>query len=183
MRGSNVAHLTLRNVKVSGENLVGGLHHGFAVLLDELDRERPTVAAGTLGIARSAFEAAVSYSSTRRQFGRLIREFEGVSFKISEMAVRLEASRLLIERAASLLDQKRDARLAGAIAKLFAAESAFEIADLALQVHGGIGYTTDLPVERYFRDARFMLIGGGTSEIMRFIIQREIYKSRSGRAS
>ena len=183
MRGSNVAHLAFRNVRVARENLVGGLHRGFAVLLDELDRERPTVAAGMLGIARSAFEAAVSYSSKRKQFGRAIREFEGISFKISDMAVRLEASRLLIEKAASLLDEKKDARLAGALAKLFATESAFEIANQALQVHGGIGYTKDLPVERYFRDARFMMIGGGTSEIMRFLIQREIYKARSGRAS
>jgi len=183
MRGSNVAHLTFRNVKVPRENLVGELHQGFRILLDELDRERPTVAAGSLGIARSAFEAAVSYSSTRAQFGRPIREFEGVSFKVSDMAVKLEASRLLINKAARLLDQKKDARLAGAIAKLFTTEASFEVASQALQVHGGIGYTKDLPVERYLRDARFMMIGGGTSEIMRFLIQREIYRDRTGKRS
>jgi alkylation response protein AidB-like acyl-CoA dehydrogenase len=183
MHGANVVHLRFRNVRVPEQNVVGGLHRGFPILLDELDRERPAVAAGMLGIARSAFEFAVDYSSKREQFGRPIKEFEGVSFKLSDMLVKLEASRLLILKAARLLDDGKLARLEGAIAKLFATESAFEITHQALQVHGGIGYTTDLPIERYFRDARFMMIGGGTSEIMRFLIQREIYKKRMGRSS
>jgi alkylation response protein AidB-like acyl-CoA dehydrogenase len=183
MHGANVVHLRFRNVRVPQENVVGGLHRGFPILLDELDRERPAVAAGMLGIARSAFESAVDYSSKREQFGRPIREFEGVSFKLADMLVKLEASRLLILKAARLLDEGKLASLEGAIAKLFATESAFEIAHHALQVHGGIGYTKDLPIERYFRDARFMMIGGGTSEIMRFLIQREIYRRRMGRSS
>ena len=176
MHGANVVQLRFRNVRVPQENVVGGLHRGFPILLDELDRERPAVAAGMLGIARSAFESAVDYSSRREQFGRPIKDFEGVSFKLSDMLVKLEASRLLILKAARLLDDGKLARLEGAVAKLFATESAFEITHQALQVHGGIGYTKDLPIERYFRDARFMMIGGGTSEIMRFLIQREIYK-------
>ena len=183
MRGANVVHLRFRNVRVPEENIVGGLHRGFPILLDELDRERPAVAAGMLGIARSAFESTIDYSSKRQQFGRPIKEFEGVSFKLSDMLVRLEASRLLIVKAARLLDEGKLARLEGATAKLFATESAFEITHQALQVHGGIGYTKDLPIERYFRDARFMMIGGGTSEIMRFLIQREIYRERSRRSS
>lgn len=183
MRGANVVHLKFHNVAVPQENIIGGLHRGFPILLDELDRERPAVAAGMLGIARSAFEAAVEYASKRVQFGRPIREFEGVSFKLSDMLVKLEASRLLIVKAARLLDEGKLARLEGATAKLFATESAFEITHQALQVHGGIGYTKDMPIERYFRDARFMMIGGGTSEIMRFLIQREIYKKRMGRSS
>jgi len=183
MHGANVVHLRFRNVDVPEENVVGGLHRGFPILLDELDRERPAVAAGMLGIARAAFESAVEYSSKREQFGRPIKEFEGVSFKLADMLVKLEASRLLILKAARLLDEGKLARLEGAIAKLFATESAFEITHQALQVHGGIGYTKDLPIERYFRDARFMMIGGGTSEIMRFLIQREIYKKRMGRSS
>jgi alkylation response protein AidB-like acyl-CoA dehydrogenase len=178
MHGANVVHLRFRNVDVPDENVVGGLHRGFPILLDELDRERPAVAAGMLGIARSAFESAVEYSSKREQFGRPIKEFEGVSFKLADMLVKLEASRLLILKVARLLDEGKLARLEGAVAKLFATESAFEITHQALQVHGGIGYTKDLPIERYFRDARFMMIGGGTSEIMRFLIQREIYKKR-----
>ena len=181
MHGANVAHLRFRDVSVPEENMVGGLHRGFPILLDELDRERPAVAAGMLGIARSAFESAVEYSSKREQFGRPIKDFEGISFKLSDMLVKLEASRLLILKAARLLDDGKLARLEGAVAKLFATESAFEITHQALQVHGGIGYTKDLPIERYFRDARFMMIGGGTSEIMRFLIQREIYKQRLSR--
>jgi alkylation response protein AidB-like acyl-CoA dehydrogenase len=183
MHGANVVHLRFRNVDVPEENVVGGLHRGFPILLDELDRERPAVAAGMLGIARSAFESAVEYSSKREQFGRPIKEFEGVSFKLADMLVKLEASRLLILKAARLLDEGKLARLEGAVAKLFTTESAFEITHQALQVHGGIGYTKDLPIERYFRDARFMMIGGGTSEIMRFLIQREIFKKRMGRSS
>ena len=180
MRGANVAHIQFRNVKVPQESLVGGYNRGFKILLDELDRERPAVGAGMIGIARSAFNAAVRYSSVREQFGRPINRFEGVSFKIAEMAVKLEASRLLILQAARLLDQRKRATKEGAIAKLYATEAAFNITHQALQVHGGIGYTTDLPVERYFRDARFMMIGGGTSEIMKYIIQREVYREESG---
>jgi alkylation response protein AidB-like acyl-CoA dehydrogenase len=180
MRGANVAHLRLRNVRVPRENLVGGLNHGFSIILDELDKERPAVAAGMMGTARSAFEEAVRYSSTREQFGRPIRGFEGVSFKIADMAVKLAASRLLILQAARVLDRGASARKEGAIAKLHSTEAAFEVAHQSLQVHGGIGYTRDLPIERYFRDARFMMIGGGTSEIMRYIIQREVYKEMGG---
>lgn len=176
MKGANVVHLRLHNVRISRDNLVGGLNQGFPILLDELDRERPAVAAGMIGIARSAFLSAVKYSSERQQFGRPIREFEGVNFKIADMAVQLEASHLLILKAARFLDRGQEVRSAGAMAKLFATEAAFEITHQALQIHGGIGYTKDLPIERYFRDARFMMIGGGTSEIMRFVIQREVYK-------
>jgi alkylation response protein AidB-like acyl-CoA dehydrogenase len=113
MRGANVAHLRLRNVGVRGENLVGGLNRGFSIILDELDRERPAVAAGMMGIARSSFEQAVRYSSTRQQFGRPIRDFEGVSFKIANMAVKLAASRLLILHAARALDRGETARKEG----------------------------------------------------------------------
>jgi alkylation response protein AidB-like acyl-CoA dehydrogenase len=129
-----------------------------------------------MGIARSSFEQAVRYTSTRQQFGRPIRDFEGVSFKIADMAVKLAASRLLTLHAARALDRGETARKEGAVAKLYSTEAAFEVAHESLQVHGGIGYTKDLPVERYFGDARFMMIGGGTSEIMRYIIQREVYK-------
>jgi len=103
----------LRDVLVPLENLVGGLNHGFSIILDELDRERPVVAAGMMGIARSSFEETVSYSSTREQFGRPIRDFEGVGFKIADMAVKLAASRLLILRAARALDLGRPARKGG----------------------------------------------------------------------
>ena len=176
MNGAKVSHLKFRNVRVPRANLVGGSNHGFPILLDELDRERPAVAAGMLGIARSAFKEAVKYASSHEQFGRPIRAFEGVSFRIADMAVKLHASGLLVLHAARLFDAGRPIRKEGAIAKLFATEAAFDIAHQALQVHGGIGYTKDLAIERYFRDARFMMIGGGTSEIMRFVIQREVFR-------
>ncbi len=176
MHGAVVSLLRFQDVTVPRNNLVGGLNRGFRILMDELDRERPAVAAGVVGIARSAFEEAIHYSSERTQFGKPIREFEGVSFKIADMATKLEASRLLIRQAARALDSGKSARKEGAIAKLFATEASFEITHEALQVHGGIGYTRELPLERYFRDARFMMIGGGTSEIMRYVIQREVYR-------
>lgn len=175
MRGANVAHIRFRNVKIPSENLVGGKDRGFNILLDELDRERPVVSAEMLGIARAAYNEALEYSGKREQFGRPIREFQAVSFRIADMAVKLEASRLLILKSARLLDMGRSIRKEGAIAKVYATEASFDVANSALQVHGGIGYTTDTPVERYFRDARFMMIGGGTSDIMRHIIQREAY--------
>src|SRR6266568_3052970 len=176
MRGASVAHLRLRNVGVPGENLVGGLNRGFSIILDELDRERPAVAAGMMGIARSSFEQAVRYSSTRQQFGRPIREFEGVSFKIADMAVKLAASRLLILHAARVLARGGPARKEGAIARIFSTEAALSVTHESLQVHVGLGNTKDLPIGRYFSDARFMMIGGVTSEIKRYIIQREVYR-------
>jgi len=114
-----------------------------------------------MGIARSSFEEAVRYSSNRKQFGRPIRDFEGVSFKIADMAVRLVASRLFILHAAQVLDRGEPARKEGAIAKLYSTEAAFDATHESLQVHGGVGYTKDLLIERYFRDVRFMMIGGG----------------------
>jgi alkylation response protein AidB-like acyl-CoA dehydrogenase len=176
MRGANVAHIRFRNVKLPSENLVGRKNQGFNILLDELDRERPVVSAEMLGIARAAYDTALEYSNEREQFGRPIREFQAVSFRIADMVVKLEASRLLILKSARLLDMGRSIRKEGAIAKVYATEASFEVANSALQVHGGIGYTSDTPVERYFRDARFMMIGGGTSDIMRHIIQREAYR-------
>ena len=182
MRGANVAHIRFRNVKLPPENLVGRKNQGFDILLDELDRERPVVSAEMLGIARAAYEAALEYSNKREQFGRPIREFQAISFRIADMAVKLEASRLLILNSGRLLDMGRSIRKAGAIAKVYATEASFEVANSALQVHGGIGYTRDTPVERYFRDARFMMIGGGTSDIMRHIIQREAYRDLESRS-
>lgn len=176
MRGARVSHLQFRNARVPRENLVGVLNHGFSILMDELDRERPAVASGMVGIARAALNAAIKHSASRKQFGRPIRDFEGVSFKIADMATKLEASHVLVLKAARLLDAGERSRKEGAIAKLFATEAAFDIAHEALQIHGGIGYTKETPVERYFRDARFMMVGGGTSEIMRYLIQREMYR-------
>ena len=146
--------------------------------MDELDTERTSLAAGAVGYARAAFEIAIQHSTEREQFGQEIRRFEGVSFKIADMATKLEAARLLTLQAARQIDMGISATRQGAAAKLFACVSAQEIATEALQVTGGIGYTKDCKTEQLFRDARLMTIGGGTAEIMKFLIQREVYKER-----
>ena len=176
MNGAHVGHLALENVKVPETHMLGELNGGFRVVMAGLDAERTILAAEMNGVARAAMEEAIHYSNWRVQFRRKIREFEGVSFKIADMAVHLEAARLLTFKAARMIDAGQPATKAAAVAKLFACEKAIDTATEALQVLGGIGYTKQRPVERYLRDARLMTIGGGTAEILRYLIQREIYK-------
>jgi alkylation response protein AidB-like acyl-CoA dehydrogenase len=178
LRGLKVAHLKFENVRVPASSMLGTENKGFAILMDELDTERTSLAAGAVGYARAAFEIAIEYSTEREQFGQEIRKFEGVSFKIADMAVKLDAARLLTLQAARRIDMGLPATRKGASAKLFACVSAQEIATEALQVTGGIGYTKDCKTEQLFRDARLMTIGGGTAEIMKYLIQREVYKER-----
>ncbi|MFQ6123503.1 MAG: acyl-CoA dehydrogenase family protein [Candidatus Heimdallarchaeota archaeon] len=176
MRGARVSHFKVENVRVPEENIVGKVNEGFRVLMNELNGERIAIAAEALGYAQTCYEHAVHYSVQRKQFGREIRMFEGVSFKVAEMATKLEAARLLTLLAARLVDEGYEATKHATMAKVFATEAAIEIADKALQIHGGEGYTKDQPIERFLRDARLMTIGGGTAEILRFLIQREVYK-------
>ncbi|MFX1564123.1 MAG: acyl-CoA dehydrogenase family protein, partial [Promethearchaeota archaeon] len=175
MNGAHVGHLALHDVKVSKENVLGTVNEGFEVVMAGLNAERTILAAEMNGIARAALKEAIKYSDERVQFGRKIREFEGISFKIADMAMNLEAAQLLTIKAARLIDEGKPATKAAAIAKLFAGETAISTATEALQVLGGIGYTKKRPVERYLRDARLMTIGGGTAEILRYLIQREVY--------
>ncbi|MFX1565704.1 MAG: acyl-CoA dehydrogenase family protein [Promethearchaeota archaeon] len=176
MHGAHVGHLALTDVEVPEENILGELNGGFRVVMAGLDAERTILAAEMNGVARAAMEEAVHYSNHRVQFRRKIREFEGVSFKIADMAVNLEAARLLTFKAARMIDAGKHATKDAAIAKLYACEKAIETATDALQVLGGIGYTKQRPVERFLRDARLMTIGGGTAEILRYLIQREIFR-------
>jgi len=176
MRGARVAHLKFNNLRVPNENLLGKENAGFTVLMDELDSERTAIAAGMVGTARAAYEVAVKYSTERVQFDVPIRQFEGISFKVADMAVKIEAARLLTLQAARMIDKGSKATKEAAMAKLYATETAVEVTNDALQVLGGIGYSKEYPVERYVRDARLMTIGGGTSEIMKYLIQREVYK-------
>ncbi|MFX0205241.1 MAG: acyl-CoA dehydrogenase family protein [Candidatus Hodarchaeota archaeon] len=176
MRGARVGHFKVENVRVTEENIVGKVNEGFRVLMNELNGERIAIAAESLGYAQTCYEHAVHYSVQRKQFGREIRMFEGISFKVAEMATKLEAARLLTLLAARLVDEGYEATKHATMAKVFATEAAIEIADKALQIHGGEGYTKDRPIEQFLRDARLMTIGGGTAEILRFLIQREIYK-------
>ena len=176
MHGAHVGHLAFHDLEVPVENVLGEVNRGFQVAMAGLNAERTILAAEMNGVARAAMEEAVRYSDERVQFGRKIRKFEGVSFKVADMAVRLEAARLLTLWAARLIETGKPATRAAATAKLYSSEAALTTANEALQVLGGIGYTKKRPVERYLRDARLMLIGGGTAEILRYLIQREVYR-------
>ncbi|MFX0093503.1 MAG: acyl-CoA dehydrogenase family protein, partial [Candidatus Hodarchaeota archaeon] len=151
-------------------------HQGFLILMDELDSERIAIAAEALGCMRTPFEIVVDYSQNRKQFGRSISRFEGISFKICDMATKMRAARLLTVSASRMLEKHLPCTKEASMAKLYATEAAVEICDLSIQILGGAGYVKDyFPVERFYRDARLGTIGGGTSEIMRFLIQREIF--------
>ncbi len=185
MHGTRTAHLRFKNCQIPLENLLGKENQGFRILMDELDGER-TFYSGTLrGIARSAFEVAAKYSTERVQFGKPIAQFEGVSFKIADMAIKLEAMEALLVRAARICDltPKVPATKEAAIAKTFISDYGFEVCNDAVQILGGVGYTKDYPVERYLRDIKLGMIGAGSSEIMRFLIQREVYKELQGAPS
>jgi alkylation response protein AidB-like acyl-CoA dehydrogenase len=176
MRGVHNTHFALKDMHVPEENVLGGVGNGFTVLMDELNSERTAIAGEAIGYAVGAFNEAVAYSQERVQFDRPIADFEGISFKIAEMATKIEAARLLTLYAARLCDAGKDATKHASMAKLFATESACQVCDEALQVLGGIGYTKEKRVEMFWRDARLMRIGGGTSEILKFLIQRQVYK-------
>ncbi|MCK4568028.1 MAG: acyl-CoA dehydrogenase family protein [Candidatus Thorarchaeota archaeon] len=176
MKSARVSWLKLDNVRVPSDMVLGEIGQGFRILMDELDSERTAIAGEAIGYARTPYEIAVKYSTERHQFGRPIKAFEGVSFKIADMAMKLEAGRALTLTAARMYDKGQKITKEAAIAKLYTTEVALEITNDALQILGGAGYTTDYPVERFVRDARLMTIGGGTVEILRFLIQREVFK-------
>jgi alkylation response protein AidB-like acyl-CoA dehydrogenase len=127
-------------------------------------------------MAQGAFEAAVTYSKEREQFGKPISEFEAIQFKLADMATQIEAARLLIYRAAWLKDQGQKVTKESSMAKLFASEMAVRVCEEAIQIHGGYGYTKDYPVEKYWRDSKLCTIGEGTSEIQRLVIARELLR-------
>ncbi len=161
---------------VPSEALLGPEGQGFAIAMSSLDSGRIGIAAQATGIARAAFEAARGYAGERYAFGRPIKDFQGVSFKLADMATRLEAARLLTYRAAWLKDQGRRVTMEASMAKLFASEASAFITHGAVQIFGGYGYSSDYPVERYFRDARVTEIYEGTSEIQRLVIGRQLYQ-------
>ncbi|MBU7013330.1 MAG: acyl-CoA dehydrogenase family protein [Theionarchaea archaeon] len=178
MAGARVSQLKFENCRIPAENLIGEENRGFRVLMDELDSERTAIAAEAVGYCRVPFEESVKWSTERIQFDRPIKYFEGVSFKIAEMATVIEAARLLTLKAARMYDRGMKITKEAAMAKIFATEASFEVAHKALQVLGGNGYTKNYRTEQFLRDSRLMMIGGGTAEILRFLIQREIYKER-----
>ena len=163
---------------VPDEALLGPEGQGFVIAMASLDSGRIGIAAQAIGIARAAFEAARDYANERRAFGQPIRDFQGVSFKLADMATQLEAARLLTYQAAWLQDRGYRVTKEASMAKLFASEAASKITHDALQIFGGYGYSKAYPVERYFRDARVTEIYEGTSEIQRIVIGRQIYRDK-----
>ena len=161
---------------VPEDQRLGAEGHGFVMAMGALDGGRVGIAAQALGIARAAFTAAARYAGEREAFGQAIREFQGVSFKLADMATRIEAARLLTQRAAWLLDRGARATKEVSMAKLAASEAAVFTCDAAVQVFGGYGYSAEYPVERYLRDARVTTIYEGTSEIQRVVIARQVQR-------
>jgi acyl-CoA dehydrogenase len=176
LHGSRTVQLTFEDMKVPAENLIGEEGDGFKIALANLDVGRIGIAAQALGIAEAAYEAAVGYAKERVQFGKPIAAQQGVGFKIADMATAVEASKLLVYRAADLRSHGIACGKEASMAKLFASKTAVDNSIEAVQVFGGYGYTEDYPVERYFRDAKVTEIYEGTSEIQRLVIGKHLTK-------
>jgi alkylation response protein AidB-like acyl-CoA dehydrogenase len=176
MRASETTELIFDNCHVPKENLLGKEGEGFKQSMYILDGGRISIAALSLGMAKGALQAAVSYSKERYQFGQPISSFQGISFKIADMATEVEAAELLIMQAADLKNRGKNVTRESAMAKYFASEVCVRTATEALQIFGGYGYTKDFPVEKFYRDAKLCTIGEGTSEIQKIVIAREILK-------
>lgn len=176
MRASETTGLLFDNCRVPQENLLGKEGEGFLQAMKVLDGGRISIGALSLGIARGAFEAAVAYAKEREQFGQPIGNFQGISFKLADMATQIEAAGLLIMQAADLKNRHQPVSKQSAMAKYYASEVAVKVATEAVQIFGGYGYTKDFPVEKYYRDAKLCTIGEGTSEIQKIVISREVLK-------
>jgi alkylation response protein AidB-like acyl-CoA dehydrogenase len=176
LRASDTSELIFEDCVIPAENLLGKEGEGFVDSLRILDGGRISIAALALGIARGAYDAALKYVKERRQFGKAIADFQGIQWKLADMATQLDAARLLTLRAASMKDAGEKTTLASAMAKLHASEVAVRICDEAVQLHGGYGFIKDYPVEKFYRDVKLCTIGEGTSEIQRMVIAREILK-------
>ncbi|WP_336822625.1 acyl-CoA dehydrogenase [Sporosarcina sp. USHLN248] len=174
LNASNTTELVLDNVRVPKENLLGKRGHGFRQFLVTLDGGRIGIGAMAVGIAQSAFDRALRYSKERKQFGKTLSEFQVTQFKLADMAMKIELARNMVYKAAWLKDQGRPFTKEAAMCKLYASEIAMEIADEAIQIHGGYGYMKEYEVERYMRDAKLLEIGEGTSEVQRMVIARQV---------
>ena len=177
MRSSDTAILTFDGVRVPDANRIGNVNDGFIQTLQILDRGRITIGALAVGLGAGALEAARTYANDRKQFGKAIGEFQAIQWKLADMATELEASRLLVHRAAALSAAGKPFGTEASMGKLFASEAAMRITDEAIQIHGGYGYTSEFPVERHYRDAKLCTIGEGTSEIQRMVIARSLLRS------
>ena len=176
MRASETAELIFDQCIVPDENRLGELGEGFIHSMRILDGGRISIAALSLGIARGAYEAALKYSKERVQFGKPINSFQGISFKLAEMATQIEAAELLTQNASELINQGKKMTKESAICKLFASEACVSIANEAVQIFGGYGYSKEFPVEKFYRDSKLCTIGEGTSEIQKVVIAKQILK-------
>jgi len=172
MRASGTVALTFEDLRVPGRNLCGRLNGGFFDVLKVLERGRISIGALSVGLARGALEEATRYSQQREQFGKPIAEHQAIQFMLADMAVEIDAARLLVRKAALKQSATGESKLESAMAKLFASEMATRACLNAIQIHGGYGYTKDVPVERYLRDAKLCEIGEGSSQVQRMIIAR-----------
>jgi alkylation response protein AidB-like acyl-CoA dehydrogenase len=177
MRASDTGEVLFRDCAIPEANLLGKRGDGFIGAMKILDGGRISIAALSVGIAQGAYEAALSYSKQRQQFGKPIAEFQAIRNKLADMATEIEAARLVTYEAAWLADQGKPVTRVSSMAKLFASETSVRVANEAVQVHGGYGFIKDYPVEKFYRDAKLMTIGEGTSEVQRLVISREILKS------
>ncbi len=176
MRASETAELVFDNCRIPKENLIGNEGDGFVQSLKLLDGGRISIGALSLGISKGAYEAALKYSKERFQFGKPISSFQGISFKLSDMATDITASELLIHKAASMKNKGQKVTIQGAMAKMFSSEACVKIANEAVQIHGGYGYIKEFPVEKFYRDSKLCTIGEGTTEIQKLVIARNILK-------
>jgi alkylation response protein AidB-like acyl-CoA dehydrogenase len=176
IRATSTAQIFFEDCKVPANNLLGKEGEGFKIALHTLDGGRIGIGAQAVGLAQAALEESVRYAKERKAFGKTISDFQGLQFMIADMATRVEASRLLVWQAAVMKDSNVKYSKQSAMAKLYAAETAMWVTTKAIQIHGGYGYTTDYPVERFFRDAKITEIYEGTSEIQRIVIARETLK-------
>lgn len=177
MRASETAGLFFDSCFVLDDQVLGQVGEGFIQSMKILDGGRISIAALSVGIAKGAHQAAVRYSREREQFGQPIGDFQGIAFKLAEMATKIYASELMTRHAGSLKDQGRKVTKESAMAKLYASETAVEVATDGVQVHGGYGYSKDYPAEKYYRDAKLCTIGEGTSEIQKLVISRDFKKA------
>src|SRR6185503_7841584 len=176
LRASDTSTVMFDDCRIPKENLLGEAGHGFIDALTVLDGGRISIAALALGMAQGAFEASLFYSQQRKQFGRTISAFQGIQFKLADMAVEIDSARLLTHRAAWMKDQGMKTTLESSMAKLHASEVAVRVANECVQIHGGYGYIKDYPAEKFYRDVKLCTIGEGTSEIQRLVIARELLK-------
>lgn len=176
MRASETAELIFSDCRIPDANRLGEVGDGFIQSMKVLDGGRISIGALSLGVAKGSYEAALKYSKERVQFGKPISAFQGISFKLADMATEIEASELLLHKAAFLKNEGKPMTKLGAMCKMYASEVCVKAANEAVQIHGGYGYTKDFPVEKFYRDAKLCTIGEGTTEIQKVVISRNILK-------